>query len=152
MSFNSCNYYVPKPLYHWRMLPLSWLLYLCILPQRDFKNAVLRTLITFGHNCYCYDCLYVSCIRIHCFGQIVLGMLHEIINVFLLCRKSIIDESAIATYLIPRLPVVWSGNETGAWNCPSHLASFPGSHTPEREHWSCAGDKYLRSRRAWERG
>ena len=29
------------------------------------------------------------------------------------------------------------------------LASFLGSHAPEREPWSCA---YLHSTRAWERG
>ena len=32
------------------------------------------------------------------------------------------------------------------------LASFPGSHAREHEHWSCAGDTYSRSGRAWERG
>ena len=45
------------------------------------------------------------------------------------------------------LQTTWQSDIQLLW-----LASFPGSQAREREHWSCGGDTYSRSRRAWERG
>ena len=49
-------------------------------------------------------------------------------------------------YLMPTNTIRYS------WCKMYDLASFPGSHAPEHKPWSCAGNTYSRSRRAWERG
>ena len=48
--------------------------------------------------------------------------------------------------LIPR----WLGNETLAVHCLVQVASFPGSHTRERKHWSCVGVESLVLFLTWE--